>query len=190
VLSGAIKNPTLKTMLTFTEGGDIVSVGEVNFLTVVYAENGGKVGLVALGDSTDVDINVQSKGNGSINITAGNAAGSKAQLQGFDVVLLPEGTTGVAKVNTDQIVTLIATQTLANKTINASAADALKLGGAATSTVALLNSLYPPNTANRGRHTTVIDSTVAASGNFGAVVAGGGSNVVPVYCDGTDWRIG
>ena len=25
---------------------------------------------------------------------------------------------------------------------------------------------------------------------FASVVAGGGSNVVPVYSDGTDWRIG
>jgi hypothetical protein len=34
------------------------------------------------------------------------------------------------------------------------------------------------------------DATVTASGNFGAVVAGGGANKVPVYSDGTNWRIG
>lgn len=32
--------------------------------------------------------------------------------------------------------------------------------------------------------------TDATSTTFGSVVAGGGSNGVPVYCDGTDWRIG
>ena len=37
---------------------------------------------------------------------------------------------------------------------------------------------------------TVSDSTVAAAGNFGAVVAGGGVNVVPVFYDGGNWRIG
>jgi hypothetical protein len=38
----------------------------------------------------------------------------------------------------------------------------------------------------------VIDSNAAASGNFGAVVAAGASNHVPVYCDGGTpaWRIG
>jgi hypothetical protein len=36
----------------------------------------------------------------------------------------------------------------------------------------------------------VTDSTVAAAGNFGAVVTGGGANTVPVYSDGTNWRIG
>lgn len=36
----------------------------------------------------------------------------------------------------------------------------------------------------------VSDSNVVAAGNFGAVVAGGGANTVPVYSDGTNWRIG
>lgn len=45
-------------------------------------------------------------------------------------------------------------------------------------------------TAGAGARTFVSDSTVAASGNFGAVVAGGGANAVPVFSDGTNWRIG
>ncbi|MDE2106680.1 MAG: hypothetical protein KGL39_56210 [Patescibacteria group bacterium] len=47
-------------------------------------------------------------------------------------------------------------------------------------------------TAASGAHSRrfVTDSTVAASGNFGAIVAGTGANVVPVYSDGTNWRIG
>jgi hypothetical protein len=44
--------------------------------------------------------------------------------------------------------------------------------------------------SSEGQRAFVSDSTVAASGNFGAAVAGGGSNVVPVYSDGTNWRIG
>jgi hypothetical protein len=36
----------------------------------------------------------------------------------------------------------------------------------------------------------VTDSTVAAAGNFGAIVAGGGANTVPTYFDGLNWRIG
>jgi len=45
-------------------------------------------------------------------------------------------------------------------------------------------------TAGAGARAFVSDSTVAASGNFGATVTGGGSNSVPVYSDGTNWRIG
>lgn len=44
--------------------------------------------------------------------------------------------------------------------------------------------------AQQGARSFVTDSTVAAAGNFGAVVAGGGANAVPVYYDGTNWRIG
>jgi hypothetical protein len=45
-------------------------------------------------------------------------------------------------------------------------------------------------TAGAGARAFVTDSNVAAAGNFGSVVAAGGSNNVPVYSDGTDWRIG
>lgn len=48
-------------------------------------------------------------------------------------------------------------------------------------------SLPTPTVPTRG---FVTDSTVAASGNFGAIVAGGGGNTVPVFFDGTNWRIG
>ena len=43
---------------------------------------------------------------------------------------------------------------------------------------------------NAGTRIFVSDSNVGAIGNFGEPVASGGSNVVPVYSDGTDWRIG
>lgn len=41
-----------------------------------------------------------------------------------------------------------------------------------------------------GKTAFVGNSSVVASGNFGAIVAGGGANVVPVWADGTYWRIG
>lgn len=36
----------------------------------------------------------------------------------------------------------------------------------------------------------VNNSNAALTAGIGAVVAGGGANVVPVFCDGADWRIG
>lgn len=41
-----------------------------------------------------------------------------------------------------------------------------------------------------GAKAIITDSTVAASGNFGAIAVGGGNNVVPVFSDGIDWLIG
>jgi len=41
-----------------------------------------------------------------------------------------------------------------------------------------------------GQRYTLIDSNVTAQGNFGVQAAGGGANVVPIFYDGTNWRIG
>lgn len=42
-------------------------------------------------------------------------------------------------------------------------------------------------TAVLGARSLVTDATVTT---FGSIVVGGGSNTVPVYADGTNWRIG
>lgn len=46
-----------------------------------------------------------------------------------------------------------------------------------------------PVTPVTGMRSYVTDSTVAASGNFGATVVGGGANTVPVFYDGSNWII-
>lgn len=51
-------------------------------------------------------------------------------------------------------------------------------------------SLTAAATAGAGARSFVTDSSVVHSGNSGAIVTGGGSNAVPVYSDGTNWRIG
>lgn len=45
-------------------------------------------------------------------------------------------------------------------------------------------------TPTAGQRKFASDSSVVASGNFGAVVAGGGANVVPVFGNGSAWLIG
>lgn len=44
--------------------------------------------------------------------------------------------------------------------------------------------------ATAGLHAYVTDSNATFTLGIGAVVAGGGANVVPVFADGTNWRIG
>lgn len=48
----------------------------------------------------------------------------------------------------------------------------LPLAGTAASTIKFVN-----------------DATVVHAGNTGTIVVGGGANFVPVYSDGTNWRI-
>jgi len=63
---------------------------------------------------------------------------------------------------------------------------AVKIGSGFTT----LTSLGSASLAGTKTRAFIEDSNVVASGNFGAVAVGGGSNLVPVYSDGTNWRIG
>lgn len=47
-----------------------------------------------------------------------------------------------------------------------------------------------PAAGTAGRRAYVTDSNAALTAGIGAIVAGGGANVVPVFDDGTNWRIG
>jgi hypothetical protein len=52
-------------------------------------------------------------------------------------------------------------------------------------------SLLPVSSLHSGGRAMVLDSSVAASGNFAILIQGSGSNTVPVYSDGsTAWRVG
>ena len=60
----------------------------------------------------------------------------------------------------------------------------------ATYTLVPVASLPTASTAIAGMRMAVNNSNAAYSGNAGATVAGGGSNIVPVFCNGTNWVIG
>jgi len=60
----------------------------------------------------------------------------------------------------------------------------------ATFTPVAVASLPAASSAIAGMRMAVNNSNAALTAGIGAVVAGGGSNVVPVFCDGTNWRIG
>lgn len=53
------------------------------------------------------------------------------------------------------------------------------------STVAAL-----PGAPGTGARSAVTDANATLTAGIGAVVAGGGANIVPVFFDGTNWRIG
>ena len=58
---------------------------------------------------------------------------------------------------------------------------------ASTNNVFTVSNLLPAAESGVGARSFVTDSSVTT---FGSVVAGGGANNVPVYSDGTNWRVG
>ena len=46
------------------------------------------------------------------------------------------------------------------------------------------------STAGAGARSFVTDANLVVTGNFGATISGSGANSVPVYSDGTNWKIG
>jgi hypothetical protein len=76
----------------------------------------------------------------------------------------------------------------ATQLMNLTTAGRLYTSGGSLTTPIAVSAL--PSASTAGARTFVNNSNVVASGNFGAIVAGGGANTVPVYSDGTNWRIG
>jgi hypothetical protein len=53
-----------------------------------------------------------------------------------------------------------------------------------------LTTLGTASAAGAGARAFINDSNVAAATNFGTVAVSGNTNIVPVYSDGTNWRVG
>lgn len=73
---------------------------------------------------------------------------------------------------------------LDNTTASFTTADETKLDSISVTPVAVASL---PGSPSAGDRAFVSDANATT---FASVVAGGGSNIVPVYYDGTDWRIG
>jgi hypothetical protein len=92
------------------------------------------------------------------------------------------GGVGTPNFTSDTDLEIVTNHSVSDKTFTFTLGGSLKFP---VLTVATL-----PLATTAGQRAFVSDSTATASGNFGAVVTGAGTNKVPVYSDGTDWRIG
>lgn len=171
-IPASIKDQFGNTLLEVAAEG----VSAVNYLLLTSKPTGNSPSILARGADTNVSLTISSKGGGNIALSTGTGN-------------LLVTTSGTAAINGDVIVTETASQTLTSKTLTGPITDAIKTGGVATSTVALLAIAYPAATS-KGYRSVVVDATQALTAGIGAVVAGGGANCVPVYSDGTNWRIG
>jgi hypothetical protein len=106
-----------------------------------------------------------------IQITWSGTSGSVGDMWGFRVFNAPTSSLGATTVNG----TLTSTGFIT--------------GVALKSNDYTVSQLPAASAGLRGQRRHVTDSTVAASGNFGATVVGGGANAVPVFCTGSAWII-
>lgn len=107
---------------------------------------------------------------------------------------------GIAISNIANAITVSANLVAGNNIIltNANGAiviDSLSVNGGSNGiipgAITLLYSALPSaTTTGAGSRAFITDSNLVAAGNFGALVSGSGANNVPVYSDGTNWRIG
>jgi len=177
----SFNNITVTNAILDANGNEILAMtpaspSAVNHVQIVNTATGSPPGMLPEGTDASIGLRFETKGGGSFIVQAG--AGNIAI-----------STSGTAVINGDIIVTSDASQTLTNKTLTGPITDAIKTGGVASSTVALVAAAYPAATS-KGFRTVVVDATQALTAGIGAVVAGGGANCVPVYSDGTNWRIG
>lgn len=158
---------TIDTAILDANGVEILGfnpeASAVNYVGVRNAATGDSVKVESLGSDTDVDIDI-----------------------------VPQGA-GMVLVNGDEVVSLAATQVLSNKTLTSPTIT----GSPIITTAIISESTYVGHevvlvaalgsAATPGRRKFVSDANATT---FASVVAGGGANNVPVYSDGTNWRIG
>ena len=172
---------TVTNAILDANGNEILAVTPasalaVNHVLIANTATGDPPGILVEGTDASIGLRFETKGGGALFLQTG--AGN--------IVL---STSGNAVLNGDVLATLTASQTLTSKTLTGPITDAIKTGGVATSTVALVNLAYPPATS-RGFRTVVIDASTTLILGLGTTVSGGGANVAPVYCDGVTWKYG
>jgi hypothetical protein len=156
-------------------------------------DTGGGVRLLA-GDGSDSDGITNAGNGGNVVVYAGNAGASFAGNQGFGGnVAVRGGYTSTLLVAGGQVV-------IQGGSSISGIEGNINIGSLTTFSfdpnqriliypLAELTDLGGP-LSSPGARAMINDSTVTATGNFGAIAVGGGANIVPVFSDGVNWLIG
>jgi hypothetical protein len=169
VINGSLLSPDSEVMLAFAQEG----VGTaVNYPALVYSTTGNEVGFAAFGADANIPFNISSKGSGDVNITAGSSG--DVEINGS--AILASGST--VEVTTTGIIDL--TPGVAGVRVN----------GVIRQTSTTVSGLPSAAVVFSGARHFVTDSNATLAAGLGNIVVGGGSDRVPVYSDGTNWRIG
>ena len=162
-------NITITNAILDANGNEILALtptssSAVNHVKAFNTATGVPPGFTAEGTDTNIGLLFEAKGNGVINLVTPS---------------------GVAQVNGDEIITQLAAQVIQNKIYDTPSCLTHVLIEAV-----LIAGLQTPSAGIRGARATVTNSNATLTAGIGAIVAAGGANVVPVFCDGTNWRIG
>ena len=148
------------------------TVGPVVSVTGNYGNSNVAVFLAAFGSNAISTTGNANVGNAHVgNLISDNILGLNAVFNGSVAVQ------GAISITGNTIVG------------NISATSAVITSSLKTTAVAY-GSLPLAATAGAGARSFITDGNLAATGNFGSLVTGSAGNSVPVYSDGTDWRIG
>jgi len=171
-----------------TSGTRNTAIGKDALLLVVTAADNTAVGARALDAATTANntaVGVDALGavntganNTAIGMQAGDSltTGSNNTVIGYDADVSAAGVSNEITLGNSSITSL----RVPGLTLTAGA----KWINSGTQTVA---ALVAAGTAGAGARAVVTDANATT---FHAIVAGGGANVVPVFSDGTNWRIG
>jgi hypothetical protein len=163
------------------------------------------IGSAAMGNATDGGFNIgvgcsslSSVAGGGENIGIGGGAGINITTGNLNILIGEAAGIGISTTSGSIIIGNLVSGTNTANQLNIGGELTGVMGGAGMqftygvgSGVVAVASL-PATPAFDGMRYFVNNSSVAASGNFGAIVAGGGTNHVPVYWDdgASVWRIG
>lgn len=160
---------------------------------LLNANNMGGSAFLFAGAGSDSDGIADAGDGGTVRVYAGNAGNSVGGNQGYG------GSIAIRGGNTSVLLTAGGEVTIVGGSSASNIEGHIIIGNSNTFTfdpnlstltfiTVSLSTLGVPLFS--GARAMIKDSTVAASGNFGAIVVGGGVNTVPVFFDGLNWLIG
>lgn len=199
-------NITLTGGVNDANGNELLKVtataAAVNELTLANAATLGSPSLTATGSDADIGVNLVPKGTGMVQAagvpvvtTTGSQTLTNKTLTAPTMTTPALGTPASGNLtNCTGGPTLTSATLITPALVNPSLGDATGISVITSNyqktTAVAVADLVAPALAGAGARHAVTDANATLTAGIGAIVAAGGVNRVPVFCDGTNWRIG